>query len=732
MVEAPPAARSEEPLRRVVGAPRRAGLLRRLARHPLGLAALIVVAGVVVACAAAPLLAPYNPEAPNFDVSLAGPSAAHLLGTDELGRDVLSRMLYGGQPMLLATALATAVAVVLGASLGVLAGYRGGWAGRLIGAFGDLLLAMPLLAVLIVVLSVFPASLYPAMVPLGVLLSAGPMRVVRAATLAVREELYIDAARVAGLSHPQVMVRHVLRRVVGAIGVQATLIAAVSLVVTTGLAFLGFGVQPPAPTWGSMVADAASQYQQQPWLLIPTGGAVALVVLALGLLGDSLTDVLDEPWLTPRARNRRRRGGMPRLAARAPGQLLLVPDRAPALPGSPASPGPPSSPVPSPVAPAAPATPTRPAPPAAPRPTAQPTAAQPNAAQPAPARPAESAQPAESDLEPFAVPGSAEAVLEVEQLTVAFDHGPLDLVVVDRVGFSLRRGRTLALVGESGCGKTVTGRALLGVLAPGGRVLAGSVRLAGSELLGLSDSQLRAVRGKRIGFIGQEPQAGLDPTQTVGSALREVLRSHAALTRRAAAAGVLDLLALARLDDPERVARCYPHQLSGGMAQRVTIARALAGDPEVLVADEATTALDVTVQADILALLRSLQERIGLSILLITHDWGVVAALADDVAVMYAGQIVERAPAEAIFARPSHPYTAALLECDPHGSSSGRRLPTVPGSVPSPADWPRGCRFAARCPLAGDDCRAAPVALSELAAGRSTRCLHSDQLVASR
>jgi peptide/nickel transport system permease protein len=692
-VAAPPAARAGEPARRLLDTARRAGLLRRLACHPLGFAALVVVAGVVVACAAAPLLAPYDPQAPSFSASLTGPSASHLLGTDELGRDVLSRMLYGGRPMLLATALATAVAVALGAALGVLAGYRRGWADRVIGVFGDLLLAMPLLAVLIVVLSVFPTSLYPAMVPLGVLLSAGALRVVRAATLSVREELYIDAARVAGLSHRQVMTRHVLRRVVGAIAVQATLVAAVSLVVTTGLAFLGFGVSPPAPTWGSMVADAASQYQQQPWLLVPTGGVVALVVLALGLLGDALTDVIDEPWLPPRARRRRggrrRRGPARALAARAPGQLLLAP-----VPGAGAGAG-----------------------------------AAATAGGPAGAADATAGGPAGAAAGGGA---SAGALLAVAGLTVAFDHGPLDLVVVDGVGFSLRQGRTLALVGESGCGKSVTGRALLGVLPPGGRILGGSVRLDGRELLGLSESELRDVRGRRIGFIGQEPQAGLDPTQTVASALREVLRSHRPLSRRAAERRALELLETVRLDDPERVARSYPHQLSGGMAQRVTIARALAGDPEVLIADEPTTALDVTVQADILALLRLLQERIGLSILLITHDWGVVAALADDVAVMYAGQIVELADAREVFARPRHPYTAALLACDPHGSSSGRRLPSVPGAVPSPADWPLGCRFALRCALAADDCRAAPVPLIALDGGRSTRCVHSELAGVSR
>ena len=281
---------------------RRLPLLRAVARNPLGAASLLVLAVIVAGCALAPVIAPYPRDASDFTHELSGPAGAHWLGTDELGRDILTRLLYGGQATLLAAALATAVAVAIGTALGVAGGYLRGRTDRALTFWGDLLLTIPVLVVLIVVVSVFPASLYPAMLPLGLLLSAAPMRVIRSVTVAIREDLYIEAARVSGLSHWQIMRRHVLPRIYGPIVVQATLAASVAVMLASGLAFLGFGVQVPAPSWGTMVAEAASQYQQQPWFLVPTGGIIALTVLSLGLLGDALRDAATGRWTGQAAR----------------------------------------------------------------------------------------------------------------------------------------------------------------------------------------------------------------------------------------------------------------------------------------------------------------------------------------------------------------------------------------------------------------------------------------------
>ena len=627
-------------------------MLRSLLRDPLGAAGLAVLVIIVVGCAAAPLVAPYSPYASAFTSELSGPTGAHWLGTDELGRDILSRLLYGGQTTLLAAALATAIAVVIGTALGVLGGYLLGLTDRVLTLWGDLLLTIPVLVILIVVVSVFPNSLYPAMLPLGLLLSAAPMRVIRSVTMGIREDLYIDAARVSGLSHWRIMRRHVLPRITGPIVVQATLVASVAVLLACGLAFLGFGVQVPAPSWGTMVAEAASQYQQQPWFLVPTGGIIALTVLSLGLVGDALRDAVTGQWT-----------GSTRTAAR----YRRPPAAAPAAP---------------------------------------------ELTEGAPAR----------------EPG---ALLVVRDLAVTLPGPSGGTPLVSGVSFDLVPGRTLAIAGESGCGKSVTARALLGVAPPGGWIT-GSVRLDGAELAGAREAQWRGVRGRRIAFIGQEPMAGLDPTQTVGSALAEVIRAYARCGRREARDRAIHLLRRVSLDDPARVARLYPHQISGGMAQRVTIARALAGDPEILVADEPTTALDVTIQAGILALLRSLQMSSQIALLIVTHDWGVVAGLADDVLVMYAGQAVETAPAQDVFGQPRHPYTEALLRSDPHAATPGAALPVIAGTVPAPGQWPSGCRFADRCGYATPDCTAAEPSLAEAAPGHDARCIHADRVGVTR
>jgi len=646
-------------------------MTRRLLRHPLGTVSLAVLALIVACCALAPVIAPYPPDASDFTHELSGPAGAHWLGTDELGRDVLTRLLYGGQPTLLAAALATAIAVAVGTALGVAGGYLRGRTDRVLTFWGDLLLTIPLLVVLIVVVSVFPASLYPAMLPLGLLLSAAPMRVIRSVTLTIREDLYIEAARVSGLSHWQIMRRHVLPRIYGPIVVQATLAASVAVMLASGLAFLGFGVQVPAPSWGTMVAEAASQYQQQPWFLVPTGGIIALTVLSLGLLGDSLRDAVTGRWTGHAAR--------------------LLPVRR--------SPG-------------------------------------------------AGTQSGHADMRASSRTGAADSgtapLLAVRDLRITAPGPDGFTVLVSGVSFDLLPGRTLAIVGESGCGKSVTARALLGVAPPGGRV-DGSIRLrstqsgtdgqagdesAGVELAGAREARWQAVRGRRVAFVGQEPLSGLDPTQTVGAALSEVIRAYSRCGRSQARERALALLSRVKLDEPERVARLYPHQVSGGMAQRVTIARALAGDPDILVADEPTTALDVTIQAGILALLRSLQLTSGIAVLLVTHDWGVVAALADDVLVMYAGQAVERSAAQDVFGAPRHPYTEALLRSDPHAAAPGRALPVIAGTVPSPGHWPAGCRFAGRCGYVTPDCTAAEPALTQAEPGHEARCIHADLLAA--
>ncbi|HHM05925.1 MAG TPA: ABC transporter ATP-binding protein [Gammaproteobacteria bacterium] len=313
-------------------------------------------------------------------------------------------------------------------------------------------------------------------------------------------------------------------------------------------------------------------------------------------------------------------------------------------------------------------------------------------------------------------------VLRVRELGVALAAGGRERRPVDGVSFDLGGGETFALLGESGCGKSMTALALMGLLPRSARA-GGSVRLGGEELLGLSEAALSAVRGARMAMIFQEPMSALNPVFTVGEQIGEALRRHRGLRGRALQEHMVALLDAVRIPDPRRRARDYPHQLSGGMKQRVMIAMALAGEPEVLIADEPTTALDVTVQAQILALLRELQSDTGMALLLISHDLGVVAGMADRVAVMYAGQLVEQADRAAFFAAPAHPYSQALFAALPEGARRDRPLPAIKGQVPPLDARFRGCRFAERCPRAAVSCRAAPPPWQGGAGGRRVRCL---------
>jgi oligopeptide/dipeptide ABC transporter ATP-binding protein len=295
---------------------------------------------------------------------------------------------------------------------------------------------------------------------------------------------------------------------------------------------------------------------------------------------------------------------------------------------------------------------------------------------------------------------------------------------VDGVSFDVREGETLGIVGESGCGKTVTSLSILGLLPrPPARVMEGSsIRFRGEELVGAGEKRMRALRGNDISMIFQEPMSSLNPVYTIGSQITEALRLHRDLSRKAARAQAVRLLDEVGIPEPGRRIDEYPHQLSGGMRQRVMIAMALSCEPKLLIADEPTTALDVTIQAQILELLASLRESHGMAVLLITHDLGVVAEVCDRVVVMYAGQVVETGTVHEIFAEPAHPYTRALLGSLPDVERPGQRLVSIPGTVPSPTDWPEGCRFRARCPSARGECERSQELVRLASAARAARC----------
>ncbi|WP_329052964.1 dipeptide/oligopeptide/nickel ABC transporter permease/ATP-binding protein [Amycolatopsis sp. NBC_01488] len=637
------AAGRDLPAARTGGAPWRAVLCR-----PVAAGALIYLLVVVAAAVLAPILAPYDPTRTDLAHVLSGPSTIHWVGTDNLGRDVLSRLMYGGQVSLTGVALAVVTALIVGVPVGLTAGYLGGRVDRVVAWLTDMALAIPTIVTLLVVLAVVGSNETAAMIALGLLAAPGMARLVRSATLAVRHELYVAAARVAGAPRRYIIMHEVLPRVAAPIIVQASLFAGAALLTETGLGYLGLGVQPPTPSWGGIVADASTVIDQQPWMLVPSGLTIGLAILALGLLGDAVRDATAEHVRRP------------------------VP------------------------------TPARWA--------------------PAPPRPRTTTPTAET------APGAPQPQLAIAGLTVALPSPVGMSRVVEDVDLHILPGETVGLAGESGCGKTMVGRAILGLLPPGGQVTEGSVRYGGADLTTRSPRERRRLRGSQIALIAQEPMTSLDPAFTVGSQLGELVRRHHGGSRRQVRAHVLELLADVKLPAATDVATRYPHQLSGGMAQRVAIALALTGDPKLLIADEPTTALDVTVQADILELLRSLQHSRQMSILLISHDWGVVADLCQRVYVMYAGHVVESGDAGDLFGHPRHPYTIGLLDSSTHGSRPRTRLQAIPGVVPAPHEWPSGCHFRPRCPLATAACAEGPIPVLEPAQSHHTRCIHQDAL----
>jgi peptide/nickel transport system ATP-binding protein len=316
-------------------------------------------------------------------------------------------------------------------------------------------------------------------------------------------------------------------------------------------------------------------------------------------------------------------------------------------------------------------------------------------------------------------------LLEVANLTTGFSIDGRTVLAVHDVGFSVRQGETLALVGESGSGKSVTALSIMRLVPPPGRILGGSIRFQGHDLMALNESDMRALRGARIALIYQEPMTALNPVFTVGDQIAETLVVHGRADWTAARTQAIALMDAVRIADAARRSRDYPHQLSGGQRQRVVIAMALACRPALVIADEPTTALDVTIQAEILDLLREMKVAFGLSLLLIAHDLGIVAEMADRVAVMYASRIVEEAPVAAFLQSPQHPYSRGLLASLPRGARA-RRLQAIEGTVPSPAQLPPGCAFEPRCPDRIDACRAAVPPLLATGPDRHARCIRID------
>ncbi len=603
-----------------------------------------VLLTLVVCALFAEWIAPYDPLQQSLMNMLQGPSGDHWLGTDDLGRDVLSRMIYGSRIAVIAAAEATGLAVLIGVPIGLFIGYRGGWWDWITMRAVEAIVSIPGIMVAIVIIAILGTGLHRAMFALGILYSTAFLRLARSIVLTEREEVYVKSARVIGASPTRILIRHIFLNIAPPLIVQITLTVGAVLLAEAGLSFIGIGVQPPQASWGTMLNTAAAYMELNAFLAVPPGLAIVATVLSVNLLGDVLRDSI--------------------------GRGIRVP-----------------------------ATPPR---------------------RPAQVRPATGPRPQARENDALLVDG-----LDV----MVSPKGGAEVPVVMDMSLRIAKGETLGLVGESGSGKTVTGLALMGLIGSGGRITGGRVVLDGTDLLGLSPKGLETARGNDIAMVFQDPTTSLNPAYTVGSQIAEVLRVKTGLSRRAAWDRTVELIDRVGIPRAAERARAYPHELSGGMAQRIAIARALSCRPKLLIADEPTTALDVTVQQEILDLFRDLQDEFGTAMLFVTHDLAVAADICDRIAVMYCGEIVETAPVDHLFANPRHPYTAGLLSAMPHGASGTPPLPIIPGAVPTPGHWPEGCRFAARCAFAGPACTA-PVSLTapDGEIDRQVRCVQAHKL----
>lgn len=557
-------------------------IMRRLLR-PGVVVGLLLIALLLACTLFADWIAPHSPTrmAPALKylppIWLEGSDPRYLLGTDQLGRDVLSRLIHGARTSLFIAVSAVMIATAFGVTVGLLAGYFRGWVDVVIMRIADIQLAFPFILLALAILSV--TEVKSALTIIIVLAFADWVihaRIVRGRVLVEREKEYVRGARALGASNLRIMFLYVLPAILPTVIVIAMIELAVLMLVESILSFIGLGIDPPAISWGTALADGRRSLGNAWWMMVFPGVAIFLAVLAINLVADGLADVLDP---------RLKLSGIYRRA-----------DRSKAL--------------------------------ASPRTMEQ----------------------KESPL------------LVVNNLSVMF---PLDdggsVSAVKAVSFAVKAGERLGIVGESGSGKSVTAMTVMGLLDSAGYISSGSIRLKGRELVGSSERELNRVRGRGMAMIFQDASTALNPVFRVGWQIEEAILLHQKVSRSQARKNALDLLRMVNIAEPERVAQSYPFEISGGMQQRAMIAIALSCGPDLLIADEPTTAVDVTTQAQILRELDALIARLGTGVILISHDLGVIAEFTDRVLVMKDGEVVESGPTAEIVAAPRHPYTQQLL-----------------------------------------------------------------------
>lgn len=602
---------------------------------------LVAAAGLAISAPVLPLPAPDHFVADPY----IPPSPQHLMGTDNLGRDMLTRTIWGTRLGLTVAFVSAGISTGLGILFGSVPAYYGGAWDDVFSRVFDVFLLVPAFFLVIVIVALFGTSVVFVMLVIGVTTFPRSARIMRSQVLALKPRAFVQAARAAGAGHLQVLFRHIIPNGLPPVITNATLLMGTAVLTEAGLSFLGLG-DAGTTSWGRMILEGQRQLRLAPWMSVFPGLVMLIVVWAFNMLGDALNR-----FLSPQVREG---------AARGAGTVVAPAHRDAPIVGM------------------------------------------------------------VLDGNRTA-PTATEPLLAVRDLVMHYRLEAATVRAVDGVSFSVHKGECYGLVGESGCGKTSIAYSLLRLLPSNGRLLGGAVVFEGQELLGLSEDEFRRIRWRKIAMIFQGAMNALNPVVRVGDQLVGAYRLHrpGASVREARdrAAALFDLVGIAR----GRMTS-YPHELSGGMRQRAIIALSLLLDPSLLIADEPVTALDVLVQDQILDEMDELRTRLGISMILVSHDLGVMAETCDRIGIVYAGQIVEEADVKTIFEGSRHPYTRALLFSVPMLEGPRRRLVSLPGVPFDLRQEPAGCRFADRCPLVQEICRRETPPLLSVRPGHVSRC----------
>ncbi len=559
---------------------------------------------------------PYDPTFMNLEERFESPSFDHLMGTDQFGRDILSRIMIGSHVSLLVSCSAVFGAFFLGTSIGVLTGFIGGKLDLFITRIVDVLLAIPALVFALGIVAILGPSAKSVSAALVITYARQFARITRDAVVSVKNKSYIEASIGLGHKTHTIIYKDILPSIFPVIIVQVTAALAWGILDEASLGFLGLGVQPPDTSWGSLLIEGR-QYAYQAWWIAFFGGVpVTLSVFGINMLGDGLRDMADPRSSRnyfPKKEKKRRRKDLNH-------KLEVSTDQ--------------------------------------------------------------------------------QHILEIKNLSVDFLSDAGTVRAVSNVSLSISQGEIVGLVGESASGKSTLALSILKLLPNNGEVVAGEVLFQGRNILEMSQEEMRLIRGDSMTYVPQDALAAMNPVTRVKEQLSEIVRDHGNKSRKFQSNRALELLKLVKLKDPERNMNNFPHELSGGMQQRVVISKSLALEPKLLIADEPTTALDVSIQAGILELIKNIRKNQGSSIIFITHDLAIVAELCDRVAVMYAGSIIETGTVSEIFSNPKHPYTRSLIGgLLPLNGTPPARLKALDGQPPRTGDWPSGCAFHPRCPL---------------------------------